>query len=239
MPLWRIFVLPSKSGSATDILASVLSASWKAAKRRFDVKFRHGRFLQDVCVLPPRSLTRVKVAPTELAHLDLLKGSDAPHFHIGCFFYNSFLSNFTSYIIAFWIFCCTNIFVGQFPLSSTQHCHMGLFIGKQATELRAWLSGCELNNRCAVTANGFWKKWHDQLLVMICIFHLHCDLWTRKLTAKFVFYSFMHCCNWNLSHVVVGLVLFNHIMVTESCVCWNHTMRGLTVIPTLTKTRWI
>lgn len=32
--------------------------------------------------------------------------------------------------------------------------HMGLISGVQVTELHAWLSVCDVNNRCAVATNG-------------------------------------------------------------------------------------
>lgn len=49
------------------------------------------------------------------------------HVSIGsCFFYNSFDLNCTSGIITFGIFCCTFIFVGQFPLPSIHYCQLSL-----------------------------------------------------------------------------------------------------------------
>lgn len=37
-----------------------------------------------------------------------------------------------------------------------------------------------------------WRKWHDWSLIMMCTYHLHRNLWTEEVVAKFLLYVIIH-----------------------------------------------
>lgn len=51
-----------------------------------------------------------------------------------------------------------------------------------------WLSAYELNDGCAGTSCRQLWKWHDWLVIMICICYSRRNFWTKKLAVKFALY---------------------------------------------------
>lgn len=100
--------------------------------------------------------------------------------------------NFISSIITFYFFVAlSSLFANSlFQLSVFVKCHVGLSLGhKEATQLQALLSVCELTTVQWPITDRLEKKWPDWSLIRICIYYLFSDLWTEELAAKFVLYA--------------------------------------------------
>lgn len=116
---------------------------------------------------------------------------------VSYFFYDSIYNywNFISSTTTLFL-CCTPIFVGQFPLSTTYFYKMlcGFIIteshtGNTTTNLQT-LFVHDLNNRCSVTSHQWlWNKWYNWSSLVICPCYLHGDAWIEKLAVEFVLYA--------------------------------------------------